>query len=315
METVFDAPELGRIAVFAPRAGLDLSALDKDRLHLIQGFKPDHDAWARAGYDVSVAPQGAYSAAILCLPCAKALARDLIAQARALTSGPILVDGDKVDGIESALRDLRKRAEVGGPVSKAHGKAFQVTGGDFGDWRAAPAQVEGFQTLPGVFSADGIDPASKLLAEALPAKLPKRMADLGAGWGYLSAQTLSREGIEALHLVEADHAALECARANVADARARFHWADARDVDLKALDGVIMNPPFHQARAAEPKLGLAFIASAARILAPHGRLWMVANRHLPYEVSLKDAFRTVTEIAGDTRFKVLYAEKPSRRGR
>ena len=68
-----------------------------------------------------------------------------------------------------------------------------------------------------------------------------------------------------------------------------------------------MNPPFHSGRQADPRLGAAFIASAARLLTGAGRLWMVANRHLPYETVLAEYFAKVTEIGGDTRFKVIEA--------
>ena len=72
----------------------------------------------------------------------------------------------------------------------------------------------GIKPHPGVFSADGIDPASALLLATLPAKLGPRVADLGAGWGYLSAGLLKDERITSLHLIEADHTALACARVN-----------------------------------------------------------------------------------------------------
>jgi 16S rRNA (guanine1207-N2)-methyltransferase len=114
-------------------------------------------------------------------------------------------------------------------------------------------------------------------------------------------------------MVEADKAALDCAQRNVSDPRVIAHWADARDWTPDApLDGVVMNPPFHSTRKAEPALGQAFIATAARVLAKHGQVWMVANRHLPYERDLTSRFHTVTELGGDTRFKVLHASRPSR---
>ncbi|NET52538.1 MAG: methyltransferase, partial [Merismopedia sp. SIO2A8] len=53
------------------------------------------------------------------------------------------------------------------------------------------------------FSADGIDPASSILAAALPEDLGRQVADLGAGWGFLSAHVLTRESVGAVHLVEA----------------------------------------------------------------------------------------------------------------
>ncbi|WP_424977911.1 class I SAM-dependent methyltransferase [Leisingera sp. S232] len=315
----FAVPSEGRIAVFHPRADHDLSALPKDQVLVIQPFRPDHDHFATQGFACAPSLEAGadYAAAVVFLPRAKALARMLVAQAAAAASGQVLIDGAKTEGIDSLLKDLRKRCAPSEPVSKAHGKVFWIDGGTaLPDWLPdGPQQVEGFITAPGVFSADGIDPASRMLAAALPVKLGRCVADLGAGWGYLSTQVLQHEGVEEVHLAEADHAALACARLNAADPRAQFHWADARTWKAPGVvNTVVMNPPFHTGRAAEPSLGQAFIASAASMLAANGSLWMVANRHLPYETVLADRFSQVREEGGDNRFKILHAAKP-RRGR
>ena len=315
----FAIPETGRIAVFHPREAHDLSALPPAQVEIIQPMKPDHDVWDARGYDCvpEVATGARFDLAVVFIPRAKRLARHLLAQAVAVTDGPVLVDGAKTDGIDSLLKELKARTVPSAAISKAHGEAFRIDGGlDLSDWLAAPQQVTAdFVTAPGVFSADGIDPASQHLAACLPAKLGSTVADLGAGWGYLSAQILTRAGVSKLHLVEADHDALTCAQRNVADPRAEFHWADARSWGAKgSLDAVVMNPPFHSGRAAEPALGQAFIANAARLLKPSGQLWMVANRHLPYETALAEAFASVVEAGGDNRFKILHASRP-RRGR
>ena len=95
-----------------------------------------------------------------------------------------------------------------------------------------------------------------------------------------------------------------------------FHWADARSFRLpEPVNGVIMNPPFHEGRAADPGLGAAFIKAAAGLLTTAGRLWMVANRHLPYEAELTQHFSEVSEIGGDNRFKVLTATGAGARNR
>ncbi|WP_425051838.1 class I SAM-dependent methyltransferase [Psychromarinibacter sp. S121] len=305
-------PDAGRIAVFRPRAGADLSALPKDRVQVIQGFRPDHDVFASQGYDTGIAPKGDFAAALVCVPRAKAEARALVAQAAALTGGTVIVDGQKDDGVESLLRDCRKLGSVGEVISKAHGKIFTATG-DFSAWAAPEAgqDIGGFVTAPGVFSADGIDAGSAALAEVLPQAMPKRVVDLGAGWGYLAAEVLKRSGVEELHLVEAESAALDCARLNVNDPRAQFHWADALTWRPGSpVDAVVSNPPFHTSRAADPALGRGFIAAAAAMLKPSGRLWMVANRHLPYETEARARFREVEELAGTGRFKILCAAKP-----
>jgi 16S rRNA (guanine1207-N2)-methyltransferase len=296
----------------------NLDALKGCDLQIVQGFKPDFDAFERAGFAPQTAPEGMFDLAIVAVPRVKAEARALIADA-ATRGVRVVVDGQKTDGIDSLLKDVRKRAPITALVSKAHGKAFMFDGttgtADFSDW-ADPGVlsiVEDFKTRLGVFSSDRIDKASAALVAALPEKLPATVADFGAGWGYLSRHILTHEGVKKLHIVEAEAAALDCARLNVDDPRAVFHWADATEFTVKpGLDGIIMNPPFHTTRAADPALGQAFIASAARCLAPHGHLWMVANRHLPYEAKLAEMFGTVVEIGGTPAFKILQASKPLR---
>lgn len=312
-----ELPDAGQITVFQPQADLDLGGLPIDRCTVVHDFKPLHDHWTQRGYATVVSPEGPFAAAILCLPRAKVEARNMIAQACTLTEGPVIIDGQKTDGVDSMLKAVKGRVTVQGVVSKAHGKLFWIsaTATDFfADWARGPALTEGgFWTAPGVFSADAVDLASALLVEALPEKLGKRVADLGAGWGYLSAHVLSRPEVEEVHLVEAGHMALECARRNVTDPRAVFHWADATEWQLAGkLDTVVMNPPFHIGRAAEPQIGQAFVAAAARLLTPRGELWMVANRHLPYETELKKRFAEVEERGGDTRFKLFHAARPLR---
>jgi 16S rRNA (guanine1207-N2)-methyltransferase len=306
-------PAAGKIAVYRPRAGDDLSALPPGRVVVLTGFKPDHDHFAAS---FSVTPGPPYAAAIVCLPRSREAARDLVARAAAEVApgGWVAVDGQKTDGIDTALKDLRGRVDLSESLSKAHGKlAGFPAGPDLSDWRAAPVNVDGFQTLPGVFSADGPDRGSVLLAGALPDRLGGKVADLGAGWGFLAAEILKRPGVKRLDLVEAEADALDCARATIADPRARFHWADATVWKPETLlDAVVMNPPFHTGRAADPALGVAFIRAARRMLAPDGSLWLVANRHLPYDAALSEGFLDHQEVAGDGAFRVIHATRPRR---
>ncbi len=304
------------------RAGTDLDHFDPARTQVVQGFYPDHQALRAQGHEVATSASGDFATAVVFLPRARAEARARIALAVAhLPPGAALwVDGQKTDGVDAVLKELRGLAPVDSVQSRAHGKIFRVTlpepGWLPGDWAARDHEAApGMVTRPGVFSADGPDPASQALASALPEKLPTRIVDLGAGWGWLSAQILAHPGVETLHLVEADATALDCARRNVTDPRARFHWADALDFRLpEPVNGVIMNPPFHEGRVADPRLGAGFIRAAAGLLTGAGRLWMVANRHLPYEQALRECFADVSELGGDTRFKILTASGARRAG-
>lgn len=297
-----------------PSATYDVSALPRDHVQIVHGFYPDHAAWENAGYTVTQ-DLSKTAVAIVVVPRSKALARAMVAAACAYAD-IVVVDGQKTDGVDSIFKDCRKRLGTLPTITKGHGRIFWFASTDkFADWTAPPPAKgpHGFVTTAGVFSDGAIDAGSALLVGALPAKLPARMADLGAGWGYLAAPVLDRAGVQSLDLIEAEALSLACARQNVTDPRVTFHWADATQFTAKpGYDGIVMNPPFHTGRVADPSLGRAFIQSAARLLAPHGKLWMVANRHLPYESCLSECFRNVDMIASNGAFKVFHANRPQR---
>lgn len=300
------------VLLVGPPSDVDLALFGDRDVTVVQDRMPAAADWdARGVTVVRSVPEARFDMAVVFVPRAKAEARDRVARACAV-SDHVLVDGLKTDGIEPLLKDARKKAPVSGPINKAHGKLFWMTGASFPDWQAQTGLIDDrWQVAPGVFSADGVDPGSELLAALLPDTLSGRVADLGAGWGYLSALALERcAKITHLDMIEAHGAALDCAQANVTDPRAQAHWADATTWGKPGnYDAIIMNPPFHSGRNADLGLGHAFVASAARLLRKGGHLWMVANRHLAYEQVLRSHFASGDTFSGDTKFKVFEARK------
>lgn len=314
----------GPALVLMARGDADVSGLGP--VTCVQGFKPDHDRLAARGLNVQpdTPDSGAFAVALVQIVKSRAATFSAIADALALLrpGGCLLVDGQKEEGIEAVLRQLRLVFEVDGVMSKAHGKLNWLTRPEtlpqaVIGWIPEPGETdEGYETVPGGFSADGPDRGSEILVALLPS-LGGRVADLGAGWGYLSGEVLAeQDGIETLDLVEADHAMLDAAKRNIDDPRASFFWADVTRFERGApYDAIICNPPFHAGRRADPGLGRAFIAAAARMLKPSGRFFMVANRHLPYEEALKTAFGTGRMLGELEGYKIYEAAKPRRAGR
>ena len=162
---------------------------------------------------------------------------------------------------------------------------------------------------PGVFSWDRPDPGSLLLIQALP-PLAGRGADFGCGIGLIARAVLARAAVTSLELIDIDRRAVEATRRNIDDSRARIHWADVRrEPALENLDFVVMNPPFHDGGAEDKALGQAFIRRAHQVLSKGGSLWIVANRHLPYEGVLTPLFATVELKAEAGGFKVYEARR------
>ncbi|RZJ97110.1 MAG: class I SAM-dependent methyltransferase [Brevundimonas sp.] len=207
-------------------------------------------------------------------------------------------------------------AEVG-ESAKAHHrrcvviKGDSLTGLDAAIEAGAPRLVAGLEawSQPGVFAWDRIDPGSALLAQTLP-PLKGVGADLGCGYGALATVALRSPAVTALRLYDLDRRAVEVARRNVEDPRVTVEQADVRTLPVNGdLDFIVTNPPFHDGGAEDKRLGQTFIRQASGMLKKGGALWLVANRHLPYEAELNEAFKRVRMVADTGGYKVFEAVK------
>ncbi len=304
------------------------------QLVCVQSFRPFAQALERGGWEVRdemalEASDARYPLVLVLPPRQRDEARALLARAleRVAPGGVLVACQSNNEGARSGESDLQQLAGLGGKLTKNHCRVFWTAPLDGGHdealrtrWAALDAPraiLDGrFHSRPGVFAWDRIDPASALLAEQLPADLAGHGADLGAGWGYLSAEVLARcPKVTALDLYEAESRALELARRNLAGSAAQldFRWHDVTAGIDGRYDFIVSNPPFHTpAREDRPDIGQRFIAVAAQALRPGGRLFMVANRHLPYEQILNDSFGQVRVAAERDGFKVIVGTRGGR---
>lgn len=323
-------PEQGGALFLRARDGIGLRQRPRPGLVCEQGFKPDVDALHRAGLDTvdldALDPQQRYPLVLVLPPRQREEARALYAQALARTApcGRVVACLSNDEGARTGEADLGLIAGPVASLSKRKCRAFWTAPlqGPADPalaeaWAGADAPREildgRYLSRPGVFAWDRVDPASALLARHLPADLRGRAADLGAGYGYLAMELLARcPGIVALDLYEAQSRALALARANLARtptaATLEFFWHDVTAGLERRYDVIVSNPPFHaQGREERPDIGRRFIAVAAQALNPGGRLWLVANRHLPYEAELDRTFGEVRTVAQQGGFKIVEA--------
>ncbi len=325
-------PRDGRTLFVHARDGWPLRAMPLGHLVCEQSFKPYADALQRGGLTIATRDHdGKFPLVLLLPPRQRDQARADLARAvlRTAIGGTIVASLANNEGARSGEADMQRLLGPVHNLGKNHCRVFWTTLCEemldralLDEWLQldAPRPIADgrFVSRPGVFAWDRIDAASELLASRLPDDLSGRCADLGAGYGYLSAEVLVRcPRVTGLDLYEADARALELARQNLSSANAGrttgaqldFIWHDVTTGLPHRYDAVVMNPPFHQGRADLPELGRAFISVAADALLPHGRLWLVANRHLPYEAILHERFATVRNIATERGFKVIEAIK------
>ncbi|WP_348639326.1 class I SAM-dependent methyltransferase [Aquamicrobium sp. LC103] len=312
-----------RVLIFNPPPGFRAPTGFRAALFPVQDFRPFFLDLVKSGYPAASEASGdGYDLALVL--CGRHRGQNELWVADALRrvkpGSRVVIAGGKTEGAASLRKRLGGLMEIEGHASKHHGVVFWLTRSD--DLAAASALeaanpamlVEGrFRTAPGMFSHDRVDAGSRLLAGNLPADIKGAVADFGAGWGYLSVRVAERAaGLSALDLYEAGFTASEAAKANLAvlapDVPARVFWHDLLSEKVeRRYDLVVMNPPFHQGRAAEPSIGERMIQTASAALKPGGRLLLVANRPLPYEAVLQAKFARHGEICRDERFKILWA--------
>ena len=326
-------PASGRVACLRARAGLQLpDGVAAAGISAEQSYFPHVQALRTAGWQVVddlAGQQGSFELVLVLPPRQKDEARAVFARALALCApgGRVVACQHNDEGARSGEADLKALAGLGGSLTKNHCRVFWTGPVDGSHdaalaqrWLAAdaprPIAAGRFISRPGVFAWDRIDPASALLVEHLPSRLAGIGADLGAGWGYLSAEVLARcAQVTRIDLYEAEGRALALARHNLADAgeRVSFHWGDVGAGLAGKYDFVVTNPPFHTTnRTGRPELGQSFIKAAADGLRQGGRLLLVANRHLPYEEVLGERFSQIDVLAERDGFKLISAIKAGR---
>jgi 16S rRNA (guanine1207-N2)-methyltransferase len=163
----------------------------------------------------------------------------------------------------------------------------------------------------GVFARGALDDGTRMLIEAVEVRPDDRALDLGCGGGIvgmLLARLAPRGHVD---LVDSDTTAVALARENLRANQIGNAAVCAGD-GLDALPGatfdlIATNPPFHLGRRQTTEIARRFIAAATGALRAGGRLYVVANRFLPYERDMLDAFGDLREVAGDRCYKVLRA--------
>lgn len=297
-----------------------------------QSFKPDAEVLQRIGLNCTPAVEdddkAHYAVTLMLPPRQRDEARALLAQAVALTQtgGHVVLSASNNEGARSIEQDLQKLTGDVHTLSKHKCRVCwnridpaRIDAELLNAWRTLdvprPIADARFVSRPGIFAWDRIDPASALLARHLPTDLKGHAADLGAGFGYLSVELLSRcPGITQLDLYEAEARALDLARQNLQSYAGRvalnYRWHDVTQGLLDQYDHIVSNPPFHtQSRADRPDIGQRFIVAAAASLKPGGSMWLVANRHLPYEDILNKSFGQTRIVTEQNGFKIIHAVK------
>ena len=172
-----------------------------------------------------------------------------------------------------------------------------------------------------VFSREQLDIGGRFVAENLPSDLTaKKVIDLGCGNGLLGVATVKETTNAPAHVTFVDESfmAVESARYNVEQnhPEALNHCEFIQNDCLSgfksnSVDTILCNPPFHQQNAITEHIALQMFKDAKRVLVDGGDLYVVANRHLPYQEPLKKHFGGFKVFAQNAKFIIYHSLKRS----
>ena len=320
---VLALPAAGTVVVFRAEPARFLDLVPRERLRCVQTFRPLHDALAAArprrrrqrrgaggdgGGDADPQPRrepGRY----------RPRPRAILARAgRSSSMAP------STTGSRRSARQVAAVLPPDGAYVKAHGRLV---------WLTRPATLPdgrrrlGQRRRPAPQRRRLRDRARHVLARARrsrqpaprrgaprPPRRPRRRPRCRLGLARPGGARPLRPEIAELDLYEAEALALDAARTNVADPRARFHWADVARLGAGARATTRSSPTRRSTRPAPPSPTSAPPSSPPPPASskPDGRLLLVANRQLPYEAPLAAAFRHVEKLSEDAAYKVVLAE-------
>lgn len=277
-----------------------------------------------------------YDVVVMEVPAGRKFARRWLALAHLALKpgGQLYLAGPKAEGISSVIGDagaLFGRATT--LAYRAHQRVAVAIKGEAAPpaWVAEPGIAPGtwhrftvalggeefaIESLPGVFSHDGLDAGTAYLLASLKVRRGERVLDLGCGWGALGL-VAARAGAAAVDLVDVSLPAVAAAARNIAAAgltNARALPSDALTaVAGNRYDLIVSNPPFHAGKAVDYDASQAFIAGARDLLTPRGRLVVVANAFIRYERAMQERFGQVETLAESRQYHVLEAIPQAKR--
>ncbi|WP_375754080.1 methyltransferase [Vibrio sp. HN007] len=174
------------------------------------------------------------------------------------------------------------------------------------------------ENLPNVYSGETLDLGARFMLEHIPSDPElKHILDLGCGNGVLSIKAAKLNPQAKITSVDESFMAIESAARNLSsnlESEVDFNCVANNCLDgfeAGTVDLVLCNPPFHQQYAITDHIAWQMFCDAKHVLNTDGKLLVIGNRHLGYDVKLKRLFgkSQVVVVASNQKFVILQATK------
>lgn len=147
------------------------------------------------------------------------------------------------------------------------------------------SDVDDWEVWPGLFAGGTLDVMTAFLLRRLVRVCVSpgaKVLDFCCGNGAIAQAVVQLQPSAEVHLADADALAVRAACRNVPAARHGYLGDSWQGVPSEVtFDWIVSNPPVHRRRQDDFGVLAALVEGAARRLRPGGRLWIVAQVHVP----------------------------------
>ncbi len=310
---------IGRQAAETAVYDASLSALERTRHQIAVR----HVQNVSVSDDVFPTDEARFDVAVLPVPKGREYGRGLLFAARRALKpgGKVYIAGPTEGGAKSLISDAgvvfgssntltyRRRQRIGVAVQPDSPAIYPPEWGD-DPTRMQTREIGGLTicTMPGIFSWEHLDDGTAMLIDQMAIVEGERVLDVGCGYGVIGLSAAKR-GASHVTLTDDNLLAVRCARAS-AEANGLTNIdvmaSDVYDgLNGQQFDLIISNPPFHQKFDVNTNVAHRLLREAGTALKPGGRLVIVANAFLKYDVVMAENLIRVRTLAEDNRFVVL----------
>jgi 16S rRNA G1207 methylase RsmC len=160
-----------------------------------------------------------------------------------------------------------------------------------------------------VFSREKLDIGTRFFLEHIPIGDFGSILDLGCANGVVGIKAkLNNPNSKIIFNDESMMAILSAKQNynNYFDDIASYSWSNCYEGEMSAsVDLVLCNPPFHQIHTIGDFIAIQMFKNAKKTLRAGGKMIVIGNSHLAYQVKLKKIFGNSTVIALNKKFMII----------
>jgi 23S rRNA (guanine1835-N2)-methyltransferase len=164
-----------------------------------------------------------------------------------------------------------------------------------------------------LFSRDKLDIGTRFFLEHIPSGGFQKILDLGCANGVIGIKAKILNPASEVYFSDESKMAIESAKINFEtyfNSEPKLFWTNCfEDAPEKEIDLVLCNPPFHQQNTIGDFIAWQMFKDSYQALKIGGKLRVIGNSHLGYQIKLKKIFGNSKIIATNKKFMICESTK------